>query len=183
MTGDKTDARNKRPKIQHGRHELREIWVSDKPEVMAYLNEFSNFEDLAQIFRIHRHVEHYEQGVVAKTTDEVVLGFTSLPADRANPRSLLDLNRKHWTIESNHNILDSLKTWQGDQLLIRKVNGPENLTALRRFAIALIRRHSKKIAAMTRKLKCNTRLLLDYLGLTENTRRRRRVVAPASAAC
>ncbi len=107
MTGDETDARKKMPKIQHGRHEIREIWVSDKPELMAYLNEFSNFEDIGQIFRIHRHVEHYEKSVVIKTTHEVIVGFTSLPADRANPRSLLDLNRKHWTIELNHNMIDS----------------------------------------------------------------------------
>lgn len=180
VTGDETDARKKTPKIQHGRHERRGIWVGDQPEVMEYLNEFSKFEDIAQIFRIHRHVEHYEKGVVTKTTDEVVVGFTSLPADRAGPKRLLELNRKHWTIESNHNILDSLKTWQEDQLRIRKGSGPENLTALRRFAIALIRRHSEKIASTIRRLKCNTRMLLDYLGLTENTRR---AANPAAAAC
>ncbi len=155
----------------------------DEPEVMEYLNGFSKFPDVAQIFRIHRHVKHYKKGVVTKTTDEVAVGFTSLPADRANPKSLLDLNRRHWTIESVHHVLDSLKTWQEDHLLIRKGNGPENLTALRRFAIAVIKRHSKKVASTIRKLKCDVRLLLDYLCLTENTRRRRRAVEPASAAC
>ena len=48
---------------------------------------------------------------------------------------------------------------------------PENLTALRRFAIALIKRREKSVAATIRKLRMNSRLLLDYLCMTADTRR------------
>ena len=38
-------------------------------------------------------------------------------------KSLLGLNRGHWTIESNHRILDDSNTWHEDHLLIRTGHG------------------------------------------------------------
>ncbi len=182
-TGDATDAGKKVPKVQHGRHEIREIRVSDNAELMAYLNRESKFPDIAQIFRIRRTIDHYRRGEVTKTTQETVVGITSLQAAQADPKTLLGLNRGHWTIESNHRILDDSNTWHEDHLLIRTGHGPENVTALRRFAISVIRRHAESVAPTMRKLRTNARLLLDYLGLAGNTRRRGRRSPITGAVC
>ena len=171
------------PKVQHGRHEIREIRVSDNAELMAYLNRESKFPDIAQIFRIRRTIDHYGRGEVTKTTQETVVGITSLQAAQADPKTLLGLNRGHWTIESNHRILDDSNTWHEDHLLIRTGHGPENVTALRRFAISVIRRHAESVAPTMRKLRTNARLLLDYLGLAGNTRRRGRRSPITGAVC
>ena len=58
---------------------------------------------------------------------------------------------------------------------------PENLTAFRRFVIALIKRHEKSVATTTRKLRMNSRLLLDYLCMTANTRRPARLRLSATS--
>ena len=152
------------------------------PELIDYLDTYSKFPGIAQVFRIHRHVEHYRKGIVTQTTDETVVGFTSLSPQQADAKAILRLNRGHWSIESNHWMLDSLKTWQEDHLLIRKDNGPENLSALRRFAIAVIKRHSTRVAATMRKLRSNVRMVLDYLGLSGNTRRRQMHTAKCATA-
>ena len=58
-----------------------------------------------------------------------------------------------------------------DRCRIRKGNGPENITRLRRFAVGLIK--SKGIDNVTQKVRqlaMNTRLVFDYLRMTQNSR-------------
>jgi hypothetical protein len=53
-------------------------------------------------------------------------------------------------------------------------HGPENLTALRRFAIGIIKSKSRDtVAATIQRLARNIRLVFDYLRMTDNSRRRR----------
>ncbi len=51
-------------------------------------------------------------------------------------------------------------------------HGPQNMTRLRRFAIAVIKTHRKPFAATVRKLNRTPRLLLHYLKMTANSRPR-----------
>ena len=131
------------PKIQHGRSELREIWVSS--ELTHELNAEFDFPGIAQVFRIRRTVKHYHKRKKYKQSVDECVGITPLSADQADAQTLLGYNRGHW---------------------------PENVSALRRFAITVIRRYRKQVAPTLRKLRGNARMLLDYLLLTKNTRRR-----------
>ncbi|WP_295413214.1 hypothetical protein, partial [uncultured Thiodictyon sp.] len=57
---------------------------------------------------------------------------------------------------------------------IRTGHGPANITALRRFAIGAIKPKSRDtVAATIQRLARNVRLVFDYLGMTETSRRRR----------
>ena len=170
LTGDETDATKKAPKIQHGRKELRQIWVSDA--INDYLNTEFDFPEIAQVFYVRRSVNHYKKGKVTNQTLEVSVGITSLPINKADAKTLLSYNRGHWSIETVHRILDEANNWNEDKCRATKGYGPENMTALRRLAIAIIRRHQQFVAPTLRKLRSNSRMLLDYLGLTANTRRR-----------
>ena len=170
LAGDEIDARRKAPKIQHGRSDLREIWVSS--ELTSYLTSKIDIPSISQVFRIRRTVKHCEKRKNYKQTDDGCFGITSLSADQADAQSLQGCNRGHWSIETVHRILDDANTWNEDQCRIPTGHGPENVSALRRFAVAVIRRYRKLVAPTTRELSGNPRLLLDYLRLTKNTRRR-----------
>lgn len=85
---------------------------------------------------------------------------------------MLAFNRGHWTIENGcHYILDW--NWDEDRGTIRTGHGPENITALRRFAIGAIKAKSRDtVAATIQRLARNVRLVFDYLRMTDNSRRR-----------
>ena len=144
----------------HGRIETRNIWVTNK------LNGHLNFPHVAQTFMIERIVIQKKTG---KTSSEIVYGVTSQPDYAASPIELLKTNRGHWCIENScHYILDW--NYDEDRCCIRKGYGPENISRLRRFAISVIKNVSSAGAAETmRDLTMNTRLVFDYLGMTENS--------------
>ena len=56
------------PKIQHGRSELREIWVSSA--LTHYLNAEFDFPGIVQVFRIRRTVKHYRKRKMHKRNVE-----------------------------------------------------------------------------------------------------------------
>ncbi len=168
QTGDETDRVKKAPKVQHGRAELRQIWVSDV--LNEYLGREFDFPGVAQVFRVRRAVQHYKNGRVDRETEEISVGITSLSTQQADAQTLLGFNRGHWAIEAVHRILDEANNWNKDKCRIRTGFGAENMITLRRLAIAIIRRHGKGVAPT---LRSNSRLLLDYLCLTENARCRR----------
>ena len=79
-------------------------------------------------------------------------------------------HRKHWSIESIPYIID----WNYDEgrSRIRTGRGPENITRPRRFAVGILnslRKLAQSIAAMMRKLGFRTRLVFDYLRMTQNS--------------
>ncbi len=68
----------------------------------------------------------------------------------------------HYTLDWN---------WDEDRSTIRTGHGPENLTALRRFAIGIIKSRTQESATSTiQRLARNVRLVFDYLRMTENSR-------------
>ena len=146
--------------LRHGR--IEERWVSTD------LNDYLDFPDVGQAFVIERHVTVKKTG---KTSKETVYGITSHTPDTASPAQVLALNRGHWTVEnSSHYILDW--NWDEDRQRIRTGYGPENTT--RCFAIGLIKAKQTCVASAIRRLQRSPRLVLDYLRMTDNTRRRRR---------
>jgi predicted transposase YbfD/YdcC len=112
----------------HGRIEIRKIWTT--PE----LNEYLTFPHIGQAFLIQREVTEKKTG---KHSCEIAYGLTSQTPKQADPKSVLAVNRGHWSIENScHYIIDW--NYDEDRSRIRTGYGPENITRLRRFAVTLI---------------------------------------------
>ena len=73
----------------HGRLETHTLTTS------ALLNATSDWPYLGQVFQLVRDVRHLKTD---KASHEVIYGITSLSS--ASPKRMLDLNRRHWSIEN-----------------------------------------------------------------------------------
>ena len=149
----------------HGRIETRRIWCS------TALNAYLDFPHVGQVFLIERESIDKKTGV---SSCETALGITSRTPKQASPKRVLAVNRGHWGIESVHYIIDW--NYDEDRSRIRTGSGPENITRLRRFAVGILKsfqRPAQTIAEMMRKLAFNTRLVFDYLRMTQNSNRSR----------
>jgi predicted transposase YbfD/YdcC len=149
----------------HGRIETRRIWCS------TALNAYLDFPHVGQVFRIERESIDKKTGV---SSCETALGVTSRTPEQASPKHVLAVNRGHWSIESVHYIIDW--NYDEDRSRIRTGFGPENISRLRRFAVGILKSFQKpaqSIAELMRKLAFNTRLVFDYLRMTQNSTRAR----------
>jgi len=145
----------------HGRIETRRIWCSTE------LNTYLDFPHLGQVFLIERESLDKKSG---EHSFEIALGITSRTPQQASPQRVLQVNRGHWAIESIHYIIDW--NYDEDRSRIRTGFGPENITRLRRFAIGVLKSFQKprqSIATMMRNLAFHTRLVFDYLRMTQNS--------------
>ena len=144
----------------HGRIETRKIWTSTE------LNGYLDFPHVGQVFLIERIVVNKKTG---HSSRDLAYGITSRSPQQTDPKRLLDINRGHWTIENScHYILDW--NFDEDRCRIRTGYGPENVTRLRRFAIGLIKSKGvRNVAQKMRQLNRNTRLVFDYLRMTNNS--------------
>jgi predicted transposase YbfD/YdcC len=145
----------------HGRIEVRKIWTTTE------LNDFLNFPHVQQSFVIERQSTNKKSG---KQSCEIACGITSRPAEQADAKRLLTINRGHWCIENKcHYIIDW--NFDEDRSRIRKGYGPENITRLRRFAAGvIIAKGVRSVAQKMRQLTRNVRLVFDYLAMTDNRR-------------
>ena len=94
-----------------------------------------DFKRVRQAFRIDRDRKVLKETDSAST--EVVYGITSVAAERAGAKQLLQWNRGHWAVEnSNHYIRD--RTFQEDACPNRTGNGPSNRAMCNNIVLALI---------------------------------------------
>lgn len=115
----------------HGRIETRKIQVSQ------VLQGYITFPYAEQIFRIERTVYNTQGEFIRQ---ETVYGITSLTAEQAGGKKLLELNRGHWEIENRlHWVRDV--TFDEDRSQIRTKGGPRTMATLRNLAISLFRLH------------------------------------------
>lgn len=145
----------------HGRIETRRIWCS------TALNAYLDFPHVGQVFRIEREVIEKKTG---RQSREIALGVTSRSPQAVSPQQVLALNRGHWAIESVHYIIDW--NYDEDRSRIRTDFGPENISRLRRFAVGVLKSFQKptqSIAELMRTLCFRTRLVFDYLRMTNNS--------------
>jgi predicted transposase YbfD/YdcC len=151
------------PALAHGRIEQRSIWTTTR------LNDYLDFPGVGQVFAIERPTIEKKTG---KPSAETVYGVTSHTPATADAAGVLAFNRGHWTVENGcHYILDW--NWDEDRCTIRTGHGPENVTALRRFAIGVIKSKSRDtVSATIQRLARSVRLVFDYLRMTENSRNR-----------
>lgn len=112
----------------HGRLEVREIWTSTQ------MNEWFEQEwaGIAQVFKIRRTVRRKGEERV-----EVVYGITNLPRKKADARRILELNRKHWSIENRLHYRRDV-TLGEDASQVRSQGAPEVMAALNGGLLALL---------------------------------------------
>lgn len=143
----------------HGRIEVRKIRVSTE------LNAYLNFPYIGQAFMIERISINKKSG---KESREIVYGITSKTPEIATAKQVLQDNRGHWSIESHHYIIDW--NYDEDRSRIRVGHGPENVSRLRRFAISMIKSKGvRSVAQKMRELTMNTRLVFDYMRMSQNS--------------
>lgn len=148
-------------KLAHGRYESRSIQTSTE------LNADLNFPFVGQVFAIQRNTIDKKTGI---ESNEIAYGLTSHLPESANAKRILKFNRGHWGVESHHYILDW--NWDEDRCTLSRGHGPENITSLRRFATGLIKAVSKdSVASTIQRLARNVRQVLDYLRMTENSKK------------
>ena len=147
--------------LGHGRIETRRIWCS------TALNGYLDFPHVGQVFLIERESVDKKTGVPSR---DIALGITSRTPQEASPERVLAVVRGHWSIESVHYIIDW--NYDEDRGQIRTGFGPENITRLRRLAVGILKSFQKpaqSIAEMMRKLSFRTRMVFDYLRMTQNS--------------
>ncbi len=142
----------------HGRIEVREITAS--PE----LAEYTGWPYLAQVVEISR----WWQSSTGVVQQERWLGVTSLPAEHADLRRLLELKRGHWGIENRlHWVRDVV--FGEDKSTLHKGSGPHLLAILRNLVLNLLRLSGHE--RITETLRANSRYTqraLAILGLELN---------------
>jgi len=94
---------------------------------------------------------------------------TSRTPEQADPERVLNTNRLHWNIENScHHIIGW--NYDEDRSRISKGYGPENVTRFRHFAVSIIKSKGvRSVAQKMRELTRNTRLVFDYLKMTNNS--------------
>jgi len=113
----------------HGRSEIRAVRVSDK------LKGYTEFPHVERVFTIER------TRIINKTGEKTVvkeLFATSLPKEKADDRTLLDIVRGHWTIENKvHYVRDM--AFDEDRSQIRTDNGPRVMAIIRNLVMNILR--------------------------------------------
>ena len=145
---------------EDGRIEVRRVSTT------TALNGYLDFPHVGQAFRITRETIDKKTG---KFSNETIYGITSQTVDQSSPAQILADNRKHWSVESCHWMIDW--NYDEDRSQIRTGHGPENITRLRRFAIGLLKSKGSKdtIPTMMKKLMWNPRAIFDTLKMTRNS--------------
>jgi predicted transposase YbfD/YdcC len=119
---------HKKTNKEHGRLEVREIWTSTQ------MNEWFEKEwvGIAQVFMIKKTVT--EKG---ESTEKTFYGITSVPRKYADAERVLDLKRKHWSIENRLHYRRDV-TLEEDASQVRSHGAPEVIAALNGGLLALM---------------------------------------------
>ncbi len=140
----------------HGRIETRIInCLSLQPGQVS-------FPCAQQIFSIERLFTDYLGNI---KSSEKIVGITSLSQNQAGPDRLLDLNRKHWTIENKiHYVRDV--SMNEDASRIRKGNGPRLMATFKNLTMSFFRiAGSNKIAEKLLQFKLDKKSLFKFVGI------------------
>src|SRR5262249_29255430 len=114
----------------HGRIDIRECWVSQQAEVLAFITDYKVWPGLRCLVKIVA-----ERRLPDKVERDTRFFISSLEAD---PQRLLHVIRAHWQIENKlHWVLDI--AFRQDENRARKDNAPNNLAVLQHIALNLLK--------------------------------------------
>jgi predicted transposase YbfD/YdcC len=128
----------------HGRIETRQIQTS------AMLNDYVDWPGLGQVYRLERRFTWVRQGKVIKTSQEVEYGITSLPREKASPKRVMQIRRKHWLIETGLHYRRDV-TFREDATRMTKGAAGRNLATIHNVVLALIKHAGFQNAAQARR--------------------------------
>jgi predicted transposase YbfD/YdcC len=140
------------PKRRHGRDEVRRLWTLADPVVLRGAGVHGTvgapWPHLQQVCRVERRRTISRRGQVHDSV-EVTYAITSLPAARADARTLLGYLRHHWGIENKTHWVRDV-TFDEDRSQTRTGAAPQVMASCRNLAIALLRRagHTNIAAAL-----------------------------------
>jgi len=121
----------------HGRIENRQLrCLPTDPQTLGLAG-------VAQVLRIHRHVQQVRKGKVIKETDEIAFALTSYWPEEAGPERLLELVRDHWSIENGQHYRRD-RTQDEDRCTVSDTTAARNLSLFRSLAIFLFKAQSKR---------------------------------------
>jgi predicted transposase YbfD/YdcC len=114
----------------HGRIETRQCWAISGEDSLQFLRDHEQWKGLQTIAMVNS-----QRQVKSKITIETRYYISSLPNDA---KKILHAARSHWGVENSlHWVLDVA---MGEDISrIRKDNAPENMAALRRIALNLLK--------------------------------------------
>jgi len=128
----------------HGRIEKRVIQTS------AMLNQYVDWPGLGQVYRLERTFTWMRAGKAIKTSQEVEYGITSLTREKASPRSVLHVRRKHWLIETGLHYRRDV-TFREDATRMTKAASGRILAIVHNLVLALIKQAGFHNAAQARR--------------------------------
>jgi len=114
----------------HGRIEEREILTSFR---LAGEIEFPYLE---QVFRIRRTSEQVKTG---RRSEQTIYGITSVSVEKYGAKELLELTRKHWSIENGLHYRRDV-TFKEDKVRKKSVIGGQIMASLNNLAIGVLRK-------------------------------------------
>lgn len=129
----------------HGRVEVRECWAIDRPDYIEALRDWVKWPNLRSLIRIRT-----QRRIGDEVSIEDRYHISSLPGQAGQ---LLTTVRSHWGIENElHWCLDV--AFREDDSRVRKGDGAQNFSILRRLALNLLRREkTAKIGLNGKRLK------------------------------
>ena len=129
----------------HGRLEIREGWAIDRPDYLEALRDWAQWSHLRSVVMLRAERRIGDQVSVTRR-----FYISSLPG-QAEP--LLTAIRCHWGIENQlHWCLDI--AFREDDSRVRKGDGAQNFSVLRRLALNLLKRErTAKIGLKAKRLK------------------------------
>jgi len=128
----------------HGRIETRIITTSEM------LNAYSDWPEVAQVYRLERHFDWRRRGRSIKTSFQVEFGVTSLTRKKTTPLTLLNIRRAHWGIETGLHYRRDV-TLREDATRMTVGNAANIMASLNNLVLALIRQANFQNAAQARR--------------------------------
>lgn len=145
------------PDNGHGRLDERTVWASH--DVGWLRRRHPDWQDLRAIVCVQSKRTDFATGKVGQQRR---FYLTSLDPQRVGVQRLGELVRGHWSVENNlHWCLDV--SFGDDRCRVRKDHGPENLAAIKRLSLGLVKRSlpsastkqkAKRTSLKTRRLRC-----------------------------
>ena len=125
----------------HGRLEVRTLTTSSQ------LNDFLDWPFLQQVFKLERSITVQKTG---QTRHEIVYGITSLSAEQASPKQLLEMLRSYWGIENGLHYRRDV-TLHEDQTRFTKDSAAHIMSIINNIILGLIARTDHQFVPSARR--------------------------------